>query len=239
MTNRIGRTVLTRYIMAGVVLLLSLPLATRAIAATNTKEDAELDSTPGGKLQPHLSASGLQRLKKNIETLTQNAKEVQSNIEIADRNLKTLQAELADISSLQKEHEDLQNQYQTYLADANKKLAKTETELQKIAKYERENAAAAKKSTSTKGDKIYDAEKLAEDKTSLLDWKADAVPKIRRVNELVGELKDNLIQIEEKKSQVKKDLSTWVEHRKEFEISLKQFNSKKAELQKLADRESD
>ncbi len=206
----------------------------------STDKNSEMDTTTG-RLQPKLSATGLQRVSKNIEVLNQNIKDAQTNLDIIQKNLKTLQIELDDVSALEKEHQELRAQYDAYLVDAAGQLAKTDTQLQKIAKLERENASSLPQSigSNAKGGPSYDAQKVTLEKSKLEDWKSDAAPKINKVSELIRELKENLSQIGEKRLQLKKDVSVWTENRREFDSLLKQYNAKKAELQKLAERESD
>jgi len=182
----------------------------------------------------------MQRLNKNLETLNQNITDLQNNVGISEKNIKTLQTELEDVAKLEKDHEILRRQYQSFLAEGVQQTAKADAQLKKIAKFERDNANTASKGDGPNGKNLSpaDAKKVAEDKTAILDWQIDSAPKIKKVTELLRELNENLSQIEDKRTQLKKDLIVWNQHHQEFTSVLKQSLAKKTELQKYTGRES-
>jgi len=210
----------TRIVVIGVWCLCQLT------ALGEEKKDAEPE------VPPRVSSAGMKRVRENIKVIEQNTKDTIINLEATDKNVKTIQGELEDLSSLDKEHFELNKRYRDYVAEAEKELAKNQANIKKIEKYEKSMRAAIKGDVTAA--QRQDLEKAQRDREDRERWIADAKVKMKRVKELQKEIQENVSQIESRRAALKDQLATWTERRKEYQRLLETFRQRKSELEKLA-----
>jgi chromosome segregation ATPase len=178
-----------------------------------------------------LSAAGLKRIRENLGILDQNIKETKDNLTATSKNIKTLEQELADLTGIEKEHFDLRKKYLDYLAEANRQIAKNDQDGQKIDKQLKDL-----KSSKSDGDPRQQAiiAKANEEKNVRTKWRTDADQKVKRVNELMVGLQDNLGQIQARRNALKEQIQSWTDREKQFHRLLQEYQSKKNQLEKIA-----
>jgi chromosome segregation ATPase len=176
-----------------------------------------------------LSAAGLKRIRDNLGIIEQNIKETKENLTATAKNVKTIEQELADLTGIEKEHFDLKQKYLDYIAEAQRQIAKNAQDVQKIDKQVKE----LKGNSNDPGRQEVIA-KATEDKTTRLKWREDADQKVKRVNELLVGLQDNLGQIQARRNALREQIQSWTEREKQFHQLLEGYQLRKGQLEKIA-----
>lgn len=188
-----------------------------------------------------LSNSGMRRIQRNITILEQNLKDAQTNIELTDKNIGTIESELQALLALEAEHNELKRKFSDYLSDTGKQLQKNDKELERVTAYEREFDATMKRVQSTKTALPKEAqekyrsqvEKARSDKAELQRFKEESDTNTQRVTILLRELNDSLNQVQARKTQLSSQVKSWQQRRKEFQQLMAEYRTKKANIEKV------
>ena len=180
-----------------------------------------------GSITPVLSPAGKKRLQENAEIIDNNIKDTKRNVEISDRNVKTLRAELLELETLEKEHLDLKQKHTEYLANASKEVEKNEKAIRDIEKWEKANEKADDPNKKQKLETVR-AEKSDREK-----WRSDAKTKTERVSQLLQSALKNIREIQARKGPLKGQLQSWVDRHKDYEKQLNDLSKKRAGLDKM------
>lgn len=187
-------------------------------------------------LRPVVSPQGIQRIYENIEIAQTNIADTQANIQACEKNRAVVIAELQEIDKLEREQVGLIKGYEAYLQAARVEVDKNDEGLKELQKFEQENKS---KLTANAGRSQLDlAAKLNTTRQEIgtrLKWKQDADAKVARVQKLMVGARENLRNIQERRSPLKAQLAGWVDRQAEFKKVLVQYTEKKAELERLAE----
>lgn len=202
-------------------LTMSLPL----VAATPAKKDETL---------PMLSPAGIKRIQENIKTLEQNIRDAQANLQTCDKNLKVLHTEMEQISSLDKEHQELRQKLSAYLDSAHKLMQKNAQEMVKLNKTIKEVESTGGKSEGDLARREKALDRLRQDSSDLDRWKGDAEDKIKRIHEMIREVATGLGDLNSRRNNLKADIDSWNRRKNEYDKLLVHYRQKKAESEAMA-----
>jgi len=190
-------------------------------------------ATTPGTLPPdvHISPAGKKRVLENLGVVVKNIENVKTNLAATSQNKKTVEAELADLESLEKDHIELKKKYTDYLSEAEEELKKNEKSLRELTAWQNAVKAAGQKLNSTYQSKWDTVE---QEKTEREKWKADAEIKISRVGKLMANLIGDMRDIQSRKGPLKNEIAEWDNRTKGYQKLLDELNAKKTSLEKLA-----
>ncbi|NBX92196.1 MAG: hypothetical protein EB078_11305 [Proteobacteria bacterium] len=169
-----------------------------------------------------LGAAGKRRLQDNLQILSKNIEDTQTNIENSSKNAATLDDEFKQVESLEQEHLKLKTQYDDFIKKAGEEIEKNNKALQTLASYlnKKEVSSAEKERAQTEQ---QDRQK----------WSQETQAKVAKVKGLLQGLNKNFEQLKSRKESLSTQKIQWVEKQKVHKKTLEELNAKKVQTEKM------
>lgn len=189
----------------------------------DTQDDLNIDS---GKIVPEIvSASGKNKIKDHLQTLSQNIENTETNISSTKKNIGVIESEIKELEELAKEHSNLKNRYLEFLSIANKETKKNEKAIEEIDTFEKKTSALPKvNSTPTQ---LAEIEAAKSEKIKREEWRKETDQRSLKIKELLAGVEKNLQSIEGRKTPLQEQLKNWNNRLNEYEGLLTKLNKKK------------
>jgi hypothetical protein len=200
--------------------LVGLTFATSVHAADISLSAEEQNNTV-------VTQTGKRRALENLKIVDQNIDDTKYNLNATKRNAETIQAELKQLSELEKEHLEMLAKYKAYTEEAKPKIAANIKELKELETIEKK---MGKKGTEEIPSP--ELERLQREKLERLKWDSEAKLKLSQISKMQSEAERNLKDINSRFKPLQAQLRTWNERQKEFEELLAKYGKRRATLER-------
>lgn len=186
---------------------------------------------PPAGITPRISISGFRKIQENLSVLDRNIRNVDKNIVISRQNIKTIEEELTELDTIEKEHRELRGKYAGYLVTAEKEFTKNQKASDRLDKMEGELFRSRDSGGSINAMELDFINRERNDRKM---WKEDANAKITRVKESIQAVDKGLKEIESKRGALRGELQSWTDRTEQYQKIQVELTERKAEYERMA-----